>query len=554
MPLQVLRTNYSGRGKYRVIAAGLNTIGRVLNNLKGLEPIDITAAGEEIRIGLGDTSLGKSDDDGSGAGGCRIIDQFRVFRVLANTKYFVDGGTYLGLNPIYNPALMLPQIQWYPEEDDDLGPDGDEDDVSLPVAIAADTSQRVWCIEIGATSVEAILLVHFDATMDVAAVSAAVTVGLAESGFEPLYGIIQVALVERPTAGPIVVTQYMDNFPVTAPETLDHISMRGGVWQDVRESKTTVIKPVSGDVIWGGDSNTSTDNTISEPLDCAAAPYCEIWAKLDLSSVDPELKFMRLFPDPGAPGDPIVPPFADDEKWQKIATVTREGDPAEDPTTVKVEVAQHHAGGIDLNGGKHGVLDAYAVDIALGSSSAIPPTTADWFAVPFATGTVRRIDAAQFEWSAGGYYNDVHFLKPDRFYLVILTGQFSISASGSTGAGGPKFSVQAVAICRGSGAASKGVLIHPLTLRKDAFLQHPTFASGDDPPLTIPACLEHYASFAIATIICPRTDLTLPGDPEAEPPTEDIENTLSVWARGRGTISAELVILELHNLVGDPPT
>jgi hypothetical protein len=52
MPLQVLRTNYAGRGKYHVIANGLNAIGRVLNNLKGLEPVDVTAAGEEIRIGL----------------------------------------------------------------------------------------------------------------------------------------------------------------------------------------------------------------------------------------------------------------------------------------------------------------------------------------------------------------------------------------------------------------------------------------------------------------------------------------------------------------------
>jgi hypothetical protein len=110
MPLQVLRTNYAGRGKYRVIANGLNAIGRVLNNLKGLEPIDITAAGEEIRIGLGDSSLGKKKD-GSGAGGQDIIDQFRVFRVLANTKYFVGGGTYLGLNPIYADTLALPQIQ-----------------------------------------------------------------------------------------------------------------------------------------------------------------------------------------------------------------------------------------------------------------------------------------------------------------------------------------------------------------------------------------------------------------------------------------------------------
>jgi hypothetical protein len=115
--------------------------------------------------------------------------------------------------------------------------------------------------------------------------------------------------------------------------------------------------------------------------------------------------------------------------------------------------------------------------------------------------------------------------------------------------------VQKVALCKGSGVLSKGTLIHSLTERKDTFLQHPSFASGDTPPLTIPAAQEHYANFAIATVICPATDLYLAGDPAATPtPIPAVENTLSIWAMGRGTINVELLVVEIHDANGAPPS
>jgi hypothetical protein len=311
------------------------------------------------------------------------------------------------------------------------------------------------------------------------------------------------------------------------------------VWQHPDGTETIVTEPEDGDITWpAGDADPDNDTAVSNACDASGDAASVIWAKLDLTSVAPSLKLMLLAVDPV---------WAADIYWRKIASITRNGDPADDPAQVTLTIHQHHSGSPEgLATGEHGFLDAWVAGVTLGSSSASPPTTDDWMAVPI---VATRIDDDQFEITT----NAVKFLSPAKKYLVICTGQFSISASGSAGAGTPKFSIQAVALCKGSGADSKGTVIHDLTQRKDTFLQHPSFASGDDPPLTIPAASEHYASFAMATIICPEDDLTLPGDPEADPPVPDIDNTLSIWAKGRGTIDAELVIVELHNPIGDAP-
>lgn len=48
--MQVLRTDYKGRGKYRAMAIALNTIGRVINGMTGEGGTEIYAAGDEIRF------------------------------------------------------------------------------------------------------------------------------------------------------------------------------------------------------------------------------------------------------------------------------------------------------------------------------------------------------------------------------------------------------------------------------------------------------------------------------------------------------------------------
>ena len=47
MPMQVLKTDYKGSGKWAAVAAALNKIGRVVNGMVGVAGILIEDAGEE---------------------------------------------------------------------------------------------------------------------------------------------------------------------------------------------------------------------------------------------------------------------------------------------------------------------------------------------------------------------------------------------------------------------------------------------------------------------------------------------------------------------------
>jgi hypothetical protein len=311
------------------------------------------------------------------------------------------------------------------------------------------------------------------------------------------------------------------------------------VWQIGAGTETVVVPVTGGDITWP-DGEADDDGHVSKPYACGEDAESTIWARLDLTSATPALTLKVLTDDPT---------WAHGVHWLKIATISAAGLPGDgddpddfDPAQVTLDVEQHHSGSIHWTPGRHGVLDAYSVDNALGSSSAEPPTTADWFPVLIGGGTVRYIDSDTVTASASGDGNTVVFDddQDGRMFLVILTGMFKIAASGSAGAGTAKFSMQEVALCKGSGSGSKGTTIHPLCLRKWSCLQTPAFQSGDTPPISIPANTDNAASFAMATLIVPSSDLT--------------NNTLSVWARGRGVIDAELVIVELHDPAYEVPS
>lgn len=87
--MQVLKTSYRGAGKYHVLAEALNKIGRVVNNIHGLPPIDVTSAGEEIRIGL--------SHDGTGGN-----HPFRVTRKDKHTLQVGQGYVFAGVLAEYD--------------------------------------------------------------------------------------------------------------------------------------------------------------------------------------------------------------------------------------------------------------------------------------------------------------------------------------------------------------------------------------------------------------------------------------------------------------------
>jgi hypothetical protein len=537
-----LRSDYLENAPVRSTANLVNAkrIPDILKHIQGmgcqvLKPVD--AEGKNWVISLYGTDIQPPpgvDDPWT----ANMVDQFRVKKAAAQVKLYVYGGTLFDLHPISGSGAPGTPVTWSVAEPD-------TEDVSDPVPIADGETLKLYAMLFentapgdGTWGYLVVFAIDAASDADAAATAWLVEVGLSGCPFD--LWLLATATRDDSSSPHIVIDAVpAAPFSVTAPVTKDHFVILGGVWQYLDGTETIAVEPEDGDITWpAGDADTDNDSAVSESCDASGDAASVIWAKLDLTSVTPSLKLMLLSVDPV---------WAADIYWRKIASITRNGDPAVDPAQVTLTIHQHHSGSPEgLANGEHGFLDAWVAGVALGSSTAVPPTTDDWMAVPV---VATRIDGDQFEITT----NAVKFLSPAKKYLVICTGQFSISASGSAGAGAPKFSIQAVALCKGSGDDSKGIVIHDLTQRKDTFLQHPSFASGDDPPLTIPAASEHYASFAMATIICPEDDLTLPGDPEADPPVPDIDNTLSIWAKGRGTIDAELVIMELHNPIGDAP-
>jgi hypothetical protein len=326
---EFLRSDFADNAPVRSTANALNArrIPDVLKTIQGIgcsveKPVDCEGRNWNINLYHSDIAPPPGVDDPWTA---HIVDQFRVHRAPANEKYFVRGGIYAGKSPLYDATSALPYVAWYPEDDDVDAPDGDPGDISLPVYIDADTSQRVWMIDTGSY----LILVYYDAAMTSAEVSDAVT-----AGGETVDSLLCVALVERPATGAIVVTQLMDNFEVYAPITFDSFTVRGGVWQYRDGTETKVIAPEGGGITWG-DDGADNDSAWSNPCDASADAASVLWAKLDLSSTVPALTLHLLA---------AAPTWAADVYWRKLASVTRKGDPAEDPTQVTIEIKQHHSG------------------------------------------------------------------------------------------------------------------------------------------------------------------------------------------------------------------
>lgn len=87
--LQVCRTDYTGKGKYRQIADALNHIGEVLNNLVGEDGVEIYAAGNQIRVRA---AAGKGGRGGGAFNG---------------TAYRPDGRIVTGLTSASKPWLKM---------------------------------------------------------------------------------------------------------------------------------------------------------------------------------------------------------------------------------------------------------------------------------------------------------------------------------------------------------------------------------------------------------------------------------------------------------------
>jgi hypothetical protein len=303
---------------------------RIANVLQGIQGVNCRIdkptnhEGRDWRVIIDGSSDIISDGNPTPPWELTNIDQFRAIQVKDQYKLYLKWSTAMDVAPTDTEGSA---ITWaaYPSA---------AGTYSLPKYYTGDTAITEWLWwqinDLGGAGEE----LYFEFTT---------TALPPDPGAD--YGGLVCKVVYDPAASPklTISDTSASTFAPGAPWTKDAIRIRGGLWQYLVGTNTKTVNP-SG-AIWSAPAGESTacEDVLSGNIDCSTMAAGAIWAKLDLTSVDPVLTLEQIA------GNPT---WADNVYFNKLVSFATTIGATPEQTRVKIH--QYHAGSIDVSvGGGH---------------------------------------------------------------------------------------------------------------------------------------------------------------------------------------------------------
>jgi hypothetical protein len=368
---------------------------RIANVLQGIQGVNCRIdkptnhEGRDWRVIIDGSSDIISDGNPTPPWELTNIDQFRAIQVKDQYKLYLKWSTAMDVAPTDTEGSA---ITWaaYPSA---------AGTYSLPKYYTGDTAITEWLWwqinDLGGAGEE----LYFEFTT---------TALPPDPGAD--YGGLVCKVVYDPAASPklTISDTSASTFAPGAPWTKDAIRIRGGLWQYLVGTNTKTVNP-SG-AIWSAPAGESTacEDVLSGNIDCSTMAAGAIWAKLDLTSVDPVLTLEQIA------GNPT---WADNVYFNKLVSFATTIGATPEQTRVKIH--QYHAGSIDVSvGGGHPAGSAWLTggyDITLSAS----PETVD-----FTAGYTSNAALLTYDTSANSIT-----VKKKGIYTISLRSLLSVATS-----------------------------------------------------------------------------------------------------------------------------